>query len=267
MLQTLRNSSLRARAQPQSVIRFLCISRFIASSRSSGSGSSSDSSNGSSPARLPAAAAAAAPFLTPAGMVQTRAGAAAEWTEQCRLERVISNLQASCSASPSAPPVRARFAAPSCPPRPPTTVAHPCRCTGTHHKFFTMMLSDIPPSPICGQQVSGKFAAVLVALFEDPESGEVHVVLNQRSSKLSTHGGVCPRCALRLRGQLLCGSAWCGGVASSQPLAVESPTRLPTCALLAGEVCFPGGKRDPADADDIGTALREAQVGFKVTHY
>ena len=24
---------------------------------------------------------------------------------------------------------------------------------------------------------------------------------------------------------------------------------------------------DPADADDIGTALREAQVGFKVTHY
>ncbi|EFN57864.1 hypothetical protein CHLNCDRAFT_17375, partial [Chlorella variabilis] len=59
-----------------------------------------------------------------------------------------------------------------------------------------------------------KFAAVLVPLFEDPASGEVHVVLNQRSSKLNTH---------------------------------------------SGEVCFPGGKRDPADADDIATALREAQ--------
>lgn len=38
-------------------------------------------------------------------------------------------------------------------------------------------------------QVSGKFAAVLVPLFEDPASGEVHVVLNQRSSKLNTHSG------------------------------------------------------------------------------
>ncbi|XP_047385077.1 peroxisomal coenzyme A diphosphatase NUDT7 isoform X1 [Sciurus carolinensis] len=26
-----------------------------------------------------------------------------------------------------------------------------------------------------------------------------------------------------------------------------------------GEVCFPGGKRDPTDLDDVGTALREAQ--------
>ena len=38
-------------------------------------------------------------------------------------------------------------------------------------------------------QVSSKFAAVLVPLFEDPASGEVHVVLNQRSSKLKTHSG------------------------------------------------------------------------------
>ncbi|KAJ0029244.1 hypothetical protein NQD34_004241 [Periophthalmus magnuspinnatus] len=27
----------------------------------------------------------------------------------------------------------------------------------------------------------------------------------------------------------------------------------------AGEVCFPGGKRDPSDRDDVETALREAQ--------
>lgn len=29
----------------------------------------------------------------------------------------------------------------------------------------------------------------------------------------------------------------------------------------AGEVCCPGGKRDEGDADDIATALREAEVG------
>lgn len=27
----------------------------------------------------------------------------------------------------------------------------------------------------------------------------------------------------------------------------------------AGEVCFPGGKRDPSDRDDVDTALREAE--------
>lgn len=27
----------------------------------------------------------------------------------------------------------------------------------------------------------------------------------------------------------------------------------------AGEVCFPGGKRDPRDRDDVDTALREAE--------
>lgn len=27
----------------------------------------------------------------------------------------------------------------------------------------------------------------------------------------------------------------------------------------AGEVCFPGGKRDPEDRDDVHTALREAE--------
>lgn len=27
----------------------------------------------------------------------------------------------------------------------------------------------------------------------------------------------------------------------------------------AGEVCFPGGKRDPSDRDDVYTALREAE--------
>jgi hypothetical protein len=100
-------------------------------------------------------------------MVQIRRTAAVQAAEECRLERVLSNLQASCSATPVAP------------------------------------------------AVSGKFAAVLVPLFEDPATGQVHVVLNQRSSRLKTH---------------------------------------------SGEVCFPGGKRDPGDADDVTTALREAQV-------
>lgn len=29
--------------------------------------------------------------------------------------------------------------------------------------------------------------------------------------------------------------------------------------MSGGEVCFPGGKRDPSDRDDVHTALREAE--------
>lgn len=84
----------------------------------------------------------AATAVSGADMVaQTRRAAAAEVAEQCRLDRVVANLQASCSQAASAPPV------------------------------------------------SSKYAAVLVPLFEDPASGEVHVVLNQRSTKLKTHSG------------------------------------------------------------------------------
>lgn len=72
----------------------------------------------SSVSRAPPAAAAAAaaatagasgPPTTPAGMVQTRAATAAQMGEQCRLERVVSNLQASCSQEPTAPPVRCKI--------------------------------------------------------------------------------------------------------------------------------------------------------------
>lgn len=36
----------------------------------------------------------------------------------------------------------------------------------------------------------------------------------------------------------------------------------------AGEVCFPGGKRDPSDRDEVDTALREAQeeIGLPADH-
>ncbi|KAM8892350.1 peroxisomal coenzyme A diphosphatase NUDT7 [Spinachia spinachia] len=35
--------------------------------------------------------------------------------------------------------------------------------------------------------------------------------------------------------------------------------RSPELRTSAGEVCFPGGKRDPSDGDDVATALREAE--------
>ena len=65
------------------------------------------------PAAPPAGVQAQA-STTAADMVQTRRAAAAELAEECRLERVISNLQASCSAAPVAPAVRLPATVPSC---------------------------------------------------------------------------------------------------------------------------------------------------------
>lgn len=41
-----------------------------------------------------------------------------------------------------------------------------------------------------------------------------------------------------------------------QVVLTERSSKLPT---HSGEVCLPGGKRDPGDADDVATALREAE--------
>uniref|UniRef100_A0AAQ5YZ90 Nudix hydrolase domain-containing protein n=1 Tax=Amphiprion ocellaris TaxID=80972 RepID=A0AAQ5YZ90_AMPOC len=38
-----------------------------------------------------------------------------------------------------------------------------------------------------------------------------------------------------------------------------SRSHLSLLRTSAGEVCFPGGKREPSDQDDVDTALREAQ--------
>lgn len=47
-------------------------------------------------------------------------------------------------------------------------------------------------SNTCALPVSSKHAAVLVALFESPTDGELHVILTQRSSKMRKHAGeVC----------------------------------------------------------------------------
>ncbi|XP_071393688.1 peroxisomal coenzyme A diphosphatase NUDT7 isoform X2 [Centroberyx affinis] len=42
-------------------------------------------------------------------------------------------------------------------------------------------------------------------------------------------------------------------------LCVLMTLRSKELRTSAGEVCFPGGKRDPSDAGDVDTALREAQ--------
>jgi hypothetical protein len=82
---------------------------------------------------------------TPADMVQTRRAAAAELAEDCRLERVISNLQASCSAMPEAPAVRVELFVL-------LTALHPCRQHGTRRALL--------PSPGVWQVRSSAGSAV-----------------------------------------------------------------------------------------------------------
>lgn len=48
-------------------------------------------------------------------------------------------------------------------------------------------------------------------------------------------------------------------VLSSASLSLSAGCLCVQLRSGAGEVCFPGGKRDPADRDDTDTALREAQ--------
>lgn len=158
------------------------------------------------------------PALTPAGMVATRSAAAAQAAEECRLERVVANLQACCSAAPVAPPV------------------------------------------------SSKFAAVLVPLFEDPASGEVHVVLNQRSSKLKTHSGEggrgrrrrCPRQAQR------CGCACAVPEPARRGLPRAPATGPPRRrGVLPGRQAGPGRRRRHRHraARGAGAASAAARVG------
>lgn len=131
-------------------------------------------------AGLPAGAA-----TTAAGMVQTRAATAAQVAEQCRLERVVSNLQASCSRAPTAPPVRNGGLGVG----QAGSGLQPVAAVTSRTACLRSMAGRWIPCLLPTAQVSSKFAAVLVPLFEDPASGEVHVVLNQRSRKLKTHSG------------------------------------------------------------------------------
>lgn len=89
------------------------------------------------------------------------------------------------------------------------------------------------------ERIAPKQAAVLVALHESREVP--HVWLTLRSSKLRAHGG-------EVSG---------GGQGSGAP-----PLHVHVCfgspnALRRPQVSLPGGKRDPEDADDASTALRE----------
>lgn len=142
--------------------------------------------------------------------MQTRRAAAIERADE-GLDRVLSNLQASCSSTPAAPPV-------GCSACCHTGMAYCCSSAAERgqHSRLHMQANGIltaawDPHPFCGHaalrltppapnriwprppfpaaQVSSKFAAVLVPLFEDPVTREVHVVLNQRSSRLNTHSG------------------------------------------------------------------------------
>ncbi|XP_020312473.1 peroxisomal coenzyme A diphosphatase NUDT7 isoform X1 [Oncorhynchus kisutch] len=101
-------------------------------------------------------------------------------------------------------------------------------------------------------------ASVLIPLFV--RDGEVHMLMTLRSQEVGKGRVECNRDCV------ICGSEWSissklGPAASGGHSCASKADVLGLHQLRtnAGEVCFPGGKRDPRDRDDVDTALREAE--------
>ena len=123
-------------------------------------------------------------------------------------------------------------------------------------------------------QLSNKYAAVLVPIHEG-DDGVLRVLLTQRSTNLSSHPGMCKVYITwsQLRFPLISSSTHVPYIITRK----SSYTRWNTTTysgltliffkcMIIGEVCLPGGKRDPSDeGDDVATALREAREEVSIS--